>query len=74
MTMEKFFVIKVVNTSRAELRKWYRQREGEMFICRLNSEKNEYVTENYIDDYCSIGNIEPQFCRVLSSFECEDDY
>lgn len=73
--MEKFFVIKVVNTSRAELRKWYRKREGEMFICRLNSEKNAYVTENYIDgDDCSIGNIEPQFCRVLSSFECEDDY
>ena len=72
--MEKFFVIKVINTSKAELKKWYRKKSGEMFICRLNNEKTAYVTDGYIDDECSIGIIEPQFCRVLTSFECEDDY
>ena len=72
--MDKFFVIKVVNTSQAELRKWYRKRSGEMFICTLNSEKTAYVTQNYIDDNLSVGIIEPQFCRLLTSFECEDDY
>lgn len=72
--MDKFYVIKVVNTGKAELRKWYRKREGEMFICRLNSERNGYITEGFVDNECSLGNIEPQFCKVLATFECEDDY
>jgi hypothetical protein len=72
--VEKLFVIKVINTEQAELRKWYRKKSGEMFICRLNNERTAYVTDNYIDDECGIGIIEPQFCRVLTSFECEDDY
>lgn len=72
--MEKLFVIKVVNTSQAELRKWYRKKGGELYIVRVNAEKNVYTTVGYIDDECSIGHIEPYFCKVLTSFECEDDY
>lgn len=72
--MEKLFVIKVVNTSQAELRKWYRKKGGELYIVRLNADGNGYTTVGYIDDDCSIGNIEPNFCKVLTSFETEDDY
>ncbi|WP_462405237.1 hypothetical protein [Gracilibacillus sp. Marseille-QA3620] len=71
--MEQFFVIKVINTDKAELRKWYRKKEGKMYICRVNGEGTAYATEDFIDDDCSIGNIEPQFCQVLTSFECDDD-
>lgn len=72
--MEKLFVIKVVNTSQAELRKWYRTKGGELYIVRIDTARNGYKTVGHIDDECSIGHIEPYFCEVLTSFECEDTY
>lgn len=70
--MEKLFVIKVVNTSQAELRKWYRKKGGELYICRLNNQRNGYTTVSHVDDECSIGHIEPYFCEVLTSFEHDE--
>lgn len=72
--MEKLFVIKVINTSEAELRKWYRTRGGELFVVRRSTDVVGYSTVGHIDDECSIGFIEEYFCKVLTEFECEDDY
>ncbi|MGA4718845.1 hypothetical protein [Fictibacillus nanhaiensis] len=70
--MEKLFVIKVVNTSQVELKKWYRKKGGELYIVRLNAKGNGYTTVGYIDEECSIGHIEPYFCEVLTSFEHDE--
>lgn len=72
--MIKYFVIQIVNSTGASNGVWHKSEEGNMFICRVNQSGTGYVTENYIDEYCSNGLIEPQFAKVLATFEAEDSY
>lgn len=71
--METLFVIKVVNTLEAELRKWYRKKGGELYIVRRDKERNGFRTVTSIDEGYTIGNIEDYFCEVITEFEYEDD-
>ena len=72
--MRKFYVIKIINTDKAEPKRWYKEKEGKMYICSLNFRGTSYYTEDYIDSTnFLVGSIAPQFCQVLSTFECEDD-
>ena len=72
--MERYFVIQVINTDKAELRKWYRRKEGEMYIVRKNETTGRYITQGFIDDTFSQGEIEDFFCKILVEFEAKDEY
>ena len=72
--MVKYFVIQIVNTSGASNGVWHKDKEGEFFICRVNHSGTGYITDNYIDEYCSQGLIEPSFAKVMTTFEAEDIY
>jgi hypothetical protein len=71
--METLFVIKVINTSQAELRKWYRKKGGELYIVRRDIELDGFKTVGYIDDEGSLGYIAEYFCEIIAEFEYEDD-
>jgi hypothetical protein len=71
--VENLFVIKVINTSEAELRKWYRKKGGELYIVRHDKEIGGFKTVGNIDDEGSIGHIDGYFCEVIAEFEYDDD-
>ncbi len=66
------FVIKIINTSEAELRKWYRNKDGELYICRWDKRTNTYRTVGYINDNCALGDIEKYFSQVITEFEYQE--
>lgn len=72
--MIKYFVIKIVNVSGAGEGVWFKDKDGYMFICRVSGTGSGYITNDYIDEYCSQGLIEPSFAKIMATFEDSDIY
>lgn len=71
--MERLYVIKIMNTDEAELRKWYRQRGGELHIVRWKFTDKCFETVGYIDNEFGTGYIEHHFCDTIAEFEYDSD-
>ncbi|AKC02629.1 hypothetical protein CPT_Stills1 [Bacillus phage Stills] len=72
--MEKYYVIKVINTEYAPIRHWYRRKEGELFIVRKIHDQERYITNGFINEDCAQGEIDDFYCQIITEFEMKDEY
>ena len=75
--MEKLYVIKIVKTINADSSKWYEGKDTELYVCRVDKEREGYRTFNRFrndEGEMVYGHIPNEFAEIVLEFEHSDEY